>query len=61
MEAKNESSQSGSSRRVEAIEKYKNGTGKRVFSNGTYTGEFKDGKFHGKGRYDYLNGNWYDG
>ena len=26
-----------------------NGTGKRVYENGYYEGEFKDGLFHGKG------------
>ena len=26
-----------------------------------YEGQFKDGKFHGKGIYHYSNGNKYDG
>ena len=43
------------------MEKINNGMGRQIFSKGTYTGEFKDGKLHGKGRYDYFNGNWYDG
>lgn len=37
-----------------------NGTGKRVFENGYYEGEFRDGLFHGKGFLKYETG-FYDG
>jgi uncharacterized protein (TIGR02145 family) len=38
-----------------------NGTGKKVFTNGVYEGQFKNGKFHGKGKYNYPNKSTYDG
>ena len=38
-----------------------NGTGKRVYENGYYEGEFKDGKKHGQGVYTYPSGDKYVG
>ena len=31
------------------------------YNNGKYVGQFKDGKKHGKGIYDYADGCKYDG
>lgn len=40
----------------------KEGFGVEVFVNGDkYKGEYKNGKFHGKGKYVWANGSCYEG
>lgn len=40
----------------------KDGYGKEKFINGDYyQGEYKMGKFHGKGKYIWVNGSVYEG
>ena len=39
----------------------KNGTGTYIYYSGKYVGEFKDGKKHGQGTYNFRGGNQYVG
>jgi len=43
------------------VKGYGDGFGRVVSENGVYTGEWKKGLQHGKGRHDQADGSWYQG